>query len=42
MTQKKVLPHGTPLVIRDKPENFDEMEFKVGAIVSHFGTNVLN
>jgi len=26
---KKVLPHGIPLVIRDKPEKFDAMDFKV-------------
>jgi len=34
---KKVLPQGIPLVIWDKPEKFDAMNFKVGTIVSHFG-----
>ena len=29
--KKKVLPNGIPLVIRDKPEKFDAMDFKVGA-----------
>ena len=29
---KKILPNGIPLVIRDKPEKFDAMDFKVGFI----------
>ena len=32
---KKILPNGIPVVIQDKPEKFDAMDFKVGTIILH-------
>lgn len=29
--RKKVLPHGIPAIIRQKPEKFESMDFKVVA-----------